>query len=181
MTQRQYVPTPPGGVVPVVVPGDLVLVREPGLAVWAGAVTVFPEGFEFTLLILSDASRVPPPADFALDVPDRGRMSWLEVRFADGRRRAADLNANTPPDQPQGPQMTLQYGAGADGWLRSMWWVTPLPPPGPVELTIHLGGAEGTTGTGLLDGARLTEAASRADVVWPQADGANGPAGRPGA
>ncbi|HEY2441557.1 MAG TPA: hypothetical protein VGI31_00330 [Streptosporangiaceae bacterium] len=180
MMQRHYRPTPPGGTVPVVVPGDVVLVREPGLVVWAGAVTVFPEGFQFTLLTLFDTSRVPP-ADFALDVPDRGRMTWLEVRFADGRRRGVDLNANTPPDQPQRPQVTMQDGVWADGWFRSMWWVTPLPPPGAVELVIHLGGADGLTGSGLLDGARLTEAASRADVVWPQADGANGPAGRPGA
>jgi len=39
-----------------------------------------------------------------------------------------------------------------EGWDRSRWQVTPLAPPGPVELTIHLGGNSGVTGTGHLDG-----------------------------
>lgn len=168
MTQPRYRSAPPSGVIPVVVPGDLVLVRQPGLAVWAGAVTVFPQGFQFTLLTLFDPSHAEPPADFALDPYERDRRTWLEMRYADGRQRAADLNENTPPDQPQGPHLTLQDGGGAwsEGWLRIIWWVTPLPPPGPVELAIHIGGEESPTGTGFLDGAVLADAADGAEVLW---------------
>ena len=164
--QRRYRPSPPGGIIPVVVPGDVVLVREAGLVVWAGAITAFPEGFLFTLLTLIDSSRDTPP-DFALDTEERHTGTWLEIRYSDGRHRAADLNANTPADQPQGPHLTLQSGlaSSTEGWHRSVWWVTPMPPPGPVELTVYIGGRE-TPGTGILDGALLANAASRTQAVW---------------
>jgi len=169
MTQPRYRPTPPGGTIPVVVPGDLVLVRKPGLAVWAGAVTVFPEGFQFTLLTLFDTSRARLPGDSALDPHERDSMTWLEMWYADGRYRVADLDEIMPPGQPQGPHMVLQYSMGAwsEGWLRDIWWVTPLPPPGLVELAIHIGGEKSPTGTGHLDGALLADAASSAEVLWP--------------
>jgi hypothetical protein len=64
------------------------------MVVWAGAVTVYPEGFEFMLLTLYDARTTTPPASWALDIAERGRMTWLEVQYPEGRRRAADLNAN---------------------------------------------------------------------------------------
>jgi len=126
--------TPPGGVIPATVPGDVVvvLVRRAGLVTLASAITVFPAGFEFTLSTLSDVSRVDPPASFALDVPHRSQEAWLAVRFSDGRYRAADLNANTPGDQPDGPHLRMQDGeaSSTEGWDISRWWVTPLPPPG---------------------------------------------------
>jgi hypothetical protein len=161
---------PPGGVTPVAVPDDVVLIRSVALVVWCGAVTVFPAGFEFTLLMLFDTNRTGPPAHFALHPPERGQMSWLEARYADGRHRAADLNANTPIDQPQGPHLMFQDGMAVwtEGWFRTRWWVTPLPPPGPVELTIHLNGEQPRTGTGYLDGAALADAAATAKVIWTE-------------
>jgi hypothetical protein len=78
--------------------------------------------------------------------------------------RSADLNANTPFEQPEGPHLTFVDGAGSftDGWDYSQWWVTPLPPPGPVQITIHLGGRSDVTGSGYLDGQAIAEAGSRA-------------------
>lgn len=165
----RYVPRPAAGVIPVTVPGDFVLVREPGLAVWVGAVTVFPDSFAFTLLILFD-TRSKPPADFALHKEQRSQGAWLEVRFSDGRSRAADLNTNTPFDQPEGPEIRLEDGEMnlTEGWSSNRWWVTPLPPSGPVELAIHLNGDEQPTGTGCLDGKALADAAACAEVLWPK-------------
>jgi hypothetical protein len=162
--------TPPSGIVPVTVPGDAILTRTPTLAVWAGAVTVYPEGFVFTLLTLFDRRRTKPPADWAMDVPERDRRSWLEVRYADGRARAADLNANTPRDQPKGPHLRMLNGEASqwpEGEDESRWWVTPLPPPGPVELVLHLNGDAGPVVSGRLDGAALAEAAAQAHAAWP--------------
>jgi hypothetical protein len=169
MTRRMGTSAPPGGVIPVVVPGDVVLVREPGLAVWAGAVTVFPKGFQFTLLALFDTDRGLPPVDFALLTHERDHLTWLEITYADGRARAADLNANTPSSQPEGPHLDAHgvQVSWSGGWARSDWWVTPLPPAGPVELAIHIGGSETPTGTGRLDGRLIADAASGAEVLWP--------------
>jgi hypothetical protein len=55
------------------------------------------------------------------------RMTWLEIRYADGRARAADLNANTPPGQSQGPHVHMLNGGGSDGCDDSRRWVIPLP------------------------------------------------------
>jgi hypothetical protein len=153
---------PPPGTVPVVVAGDVVLACAPGLVVWAGAVTVYPEGFAFTLLTMFDARHVEPPAPWALDVAERERMTWLEIGYADGRRRAADMNSNTPRRQPRGPDLRMVDGSGP----YSRWWVTPLPPPGPVELAVHLNGEENPTCAGGLDGAALVSAASNLEAVW---------------
>jgi len=160
---------PPPGTVPVVVNGDVLMVDSAGLAVQAGAVTVYPEGFAVTLRVLSDPRGAgPPPAPWALDVAERVRMTWLEVRYPDGRVRAADLNANTPRRQPRGPCVQAVDASASDGCDISRWWVTPLPPPGPVELAIHLNGEKTPTGVGSLDGAALLRAAARAQVIWPQ-------------
>jgi hypothetical protein len=168
VTGPRSLPRPPAGVIPVTLPGDVVLVRAPALAVWAGAVTVFADSFAFTLLTLSDTRVTRPPESWALDVPQRSRETWLAVRFSDGRYRAADLNANTPPHQPQGPHVRFSGGQAnwTDGWDRSRWWVAPLPPPGPVELAIHLNGQDDPTGVGYLDGDALTAAAARAQTLW---------------
>lgn len=161
---------PPAGTVPVVVPGDLVA-RAVGLAVWAGAVTVYREGFAFTVLTLADTRRVAPPAPWALDVPERDRMTWLTVGYADGRSRAADLNANTPRRQPRGPHVSFLNGSGSDGRDESRWWVTPLPPPGPVTLAIHLNGQRTPTSVGNLDGGAIAHAAASAETRWPEPPG----------
>lgn len=158
---------PPGGTVPVVVPGDVVLVDTPGLVVWAGAVAAYPEGFEFTLLMLSGAGPLAELPSWALDAPLRDQGAWIAVRFGDGRYRAADMNANTPFDQPQGPHVRMQHAEGHGNCDTSRWWVSPLPPPGPVELAIHLNGDLNPAGTAQLDGAALVRAASAAAIVWP--------------
>ena len=106
----------PPGTVPMVVPGDVLVVDTAGLVVWGGAVTVYPQGFAFTLRTLSDLRRAgPAPTPWALDVAERERMTWLEVRYGDGRSRAADLNANTPPRQPRGPHLRAMDAGGSDG------------------------------------------------------------------
>jgi hypothetical protein len=157
---------PPIDITPVAVPGDTTLLRKPGLVISAGAVRAWPQGFEFTLSMLSDGqpAEAVPAESIALHLKERGPYSWLSVRYADGRERSADLNTNTPFDQPEGPHLNCVYGesSGTDGWDHSRWWVTPLPPPGPVQIIIHLGGHSNVTGSGYLDGQVIAEAGTRA-------------------
>jgi hypothetical protein len=162
----ENVDKPPPDIMPVTVPGDTTLLCKPGLFISAGAVRAWPGGFEFTLSMLTDIDRpeAVPAESIALYPQERGAHSWLSVRYADGRERAADLNANTPFDQPEGPHLNCVEGAssGTEGWDYSQWWVTPLPPPGPVQITIHLGGHSDETGSGYLDGQVIAEAGTRA-------------------
>jgi hypothetical protein len=161
-------PEPPPGITPITVPGDITLLLRPGLMISAGAVRAWPQGFEFTLSMLTSINHADPvpPESMALYPEERGPHSWLSVRYADGRERSADLNANTPFDQPEGPHLTFVDGEASytdtDGWDYSQWRVTPLPPPGPVQITIHLGGHPDVTGSGYLDGRAIAEAGTRA-------------------
>jgi hypothetical protein len=159
---------PPAAVLPVTVPGDLILLRQPGIAIWAGAVSAWPEEFEFTLLMLFHGHQTAET--LALHPRERGARAWLSLRYADGRHRAADLNANMPSDQPEGPALTpgLCESSTSEGWDRSRWRVTPIPPPGPVELTIHLSGQGRQTCSGYLDGQAITTAAARAATQQPE-------------
>jgi hypothetical protein len=157
---------PPPDIMPVTVPGDTTLLRKPELVISAGAVRAWPQGFEFTLSMLTniDLPDAVPAESIALYPKERGSHSWLSVRYADGRERSADLNANTPFDQPEGPHLTCLYAESSDtdGWDHSRWWVTPLPPPGLVQITIHVGGYSDVTGSGYLDGQAIAEAGTRA-------------------
>lgn len=156
---------PPAEDVPVAVPGDLILVRSSGLVAWIGALTVTSAGFEFTLSLTAGAEG-REVAYFALHEGERGDHTWLGVRFADGRETTADLNSHTWPGGSENLWLNCLYGdAMGAGWHDSRWWVSPLPPPGPVELTVHLNGDAGPSGTGTINGQALLDAASAVETA----------------
>lgn len=155
---------PPAREVQIAVPGDLVLVQEFGLLVWAGAFTVSSEGFGFALRITAEVSdsgvRMPEP--FALHANQRDHGTWLSVRFADGRSCTAVINGGAWSGDLDEMHVRFMFGdeSTSDGRADSRWWVSPLPPPGPVELVIHLNGRAGPEGAAALDAAALLEASA---------------------
>lgn len=161
---------PPAGVIPVTVPGDVILTRRTGLAVWAGAVAAFPEGFELTVLIQFDVQTGSPPGPI-IDTVQLHEAAVLSVGFCDGRYRSVTrMGLNRPAELSEGPHLTRVDGEAdwSRGSVMDRWWVTPLPPPGPVELSVYLDAATEPSGTGQLDGAAIVRAASRAEVLWPK-------------
>jgi len=155
---------PPLREIQIAVPGDLVLVQQPGLLVWAGAFTVSSSGFEFALRVTADVSdpgvRMPEP--FALYPNQRDHGTWLSVGFADGRSCAADISGGTCPSDLGDMHIRFMFGeeSTSDGRADSRWWVSPLPPPGPVELVTYLNGRAGPMGAAALDARALLEAAA---------------------
>lgn len=147
---------PPPRDIPVAVPGDLVFVRQPRLVAYAGAFTVSSAGFEFTVRITADVTGHPElvPQSWALHLDQRARETWLEVRFADGRACATDLNTSTWPGTSRDIRLKFLSGEGST----AHWWVSPLPPPGPVELALHLNGQTACAAT--LDAGTLLDAAA---------------------
>jgi hypothetical protein len=151
---------PPPRDIPVAVPGDLVFVRQPGLVAYAGAFTVSSAGFEFMVRIAADVTGHPElvPESWALHLDQRDHQSWLEVRFADGRACATDLNTSTWPGTSGDIRLKFLFGEDHDGCANAQWWVSPLPPPGLVELALHLSGQ--TVYTAALDAGTLLDAAA---------------------
>jgi hypothetical protein len=94
------------------------------------------------------------------------------VGFSDGQvlDSAADMTAVVTPGMP-----VLMYSGGVSALsgtpaLRSesRWWVSPLPPAGPVQFTVLLPGSPESAGAASIDAARITSAAERSEVLWPE-------------
>jgi hypothetical protein len=158
--------------VPVAVAGDLVLVRESGLLVSAGAFTVWSTGFGFELHVAADAGNpeVSLPGDmWSLDRDWRDRCTWMSVHYSDGRACDANMNWCTLPDDEsntKSTQLRVEFTYSPGELARcSRWWVSPLPPVGPVKLTIHLDGRDGPVGTASLQAGPLLAAASELEKV----------------
>jgi hypothetical protein len=160
---------PPFREIQIAVPGDLVLVQEPGLLVWAGAFTVSSRGFGFALRITANVSDpdVHMPEPFALHPHQRDHGTWLSVRFADGRSCAAVINNGPWSGDLDDLHVGFMFGdeSTSDGRADSRWWVSALPPTGPVELVIHLNGQAGPEGAGVLDTPSLLEASASVESM----------------
>lgn len=169
---------PPGGAVPVSVPLNLTLVRQPDLMVRVTVASAYPDGFLFLLSVGFDIRLIPfKRVDFyaprELDHPLPAR---LEVRFSDGR--VADSLMKLPRRRLD-EEAILVYVDGTshplegkdqerDSFRRqeTSWWVSPLPPPGPVEFAVHLRDSPELAGTGVFPAEPILEAAHRSEVPW---------------
>jgi hypothetical protein len=129
----------------------------------AGGFRVWPQGFEFTLLTLGDVSSagsawlagVEPARSIALHLQERGRDSLLTVRYTAPAASAAG---------PRQVRLLDEESSDTGEMARSRRWVTPLPPPGLVELAVRLGGDGGISGAGYVDGQVIAEAGAPADA-----------------
>jgi len=105
---------------------------------------------------------VRSPAD--LDHPYR-------VRFADGTA-AITLTGSAPllPKDEQGiptqPIVSMSGRGGGPGGWRAWAWVFPLPPEGPVQISVAFETAGLGESTISIDGKAVREAAERAKIIW---------------
>jgi hypothetical protein len=140
--------------------------------------SAYPEGFLFLLSVGFDIRRIPfNRVDFyaprELDYPLPAR---LQVRFSDGR--VADSLVKLP-GRWRHEAAIVAYTGGMSHPLdtedqqqdsfrqhQTSWWVSPLPPPGPLEFAVHLRDSPELAGTGVTAAEPLLEAARRAEVLW---------------
>lgn len=150
--------------------------RSPRGVVAVQHLSAVPEGFEFDVVAYSRVRaewdpmyglagvRRRPGEDARGLGPEHLRFGVL---FSDGRR-ATNL----------GPPMATPEGAHRGIWMRSFsgeadqerararYWVSPLPPPGPVTFVCEWPVYDVPESRVEIDGALLHEAASRAVDVW---------------
>jgi hypothetical protein len=164
----------PACALPVTVAGDLLLVRRAGVAVSLGPLCAYPAGFVFYLMIGIDRGRVTnrTVTFWGRSPADQAVATRLRVEFSDGR--VADSLVKSR-ERPKPGDLVLRFSGGTSqihGYdlvprSESRWWVSPLPPPGPVEFTVFLQGAAEPSGTARVDAGLITEAAGRSQVLWP--------------
>ncbi|MCZ2827226.1 hypothetical protein O2W14_00070 [Modestobacter sp. VKM Ac-2986] len=157
---------------PVAVPVSAVLARSDTAAVTLTGVQVFTTGLTFTLGV-----RCRPEALGSGDISDLlwghrgpGPQVLVGVELADGRRASnvpGSVHAFADPGDLDG--LVFHHGSGSGGQLSAeqVWWLSPLPPAGPLRLVVRcdaLGLPETVTE---LDGTALRAAAERVVTLWP--------------
>jgi hypothetical protein len=156
----------PENEIPVALPQNRLLAHTDDVAVALVGLQVYTTGLSFELV-----ARVRPTAQethgrdlnelFWRHGPGAGRGFLLGVEFADGRRAG---NAGGP-----GEGLVFHQGGGSGGEssVEQDWWLSPVPPPGPLRIVLRCAdlGIEETVVE--LDGAAIARAVDDVVVLWP--------------
>jgi hypothetical protein len=166
--------SPPENELPAATGIGAVLGRTGDAAVGIGHVEAYSTGFSFTLAVRLRESIAGgrlfalissrPHHDVAVPLGDR---LLLGIEYADGSRTST-LDDMWPPG-PVGPGLRLsqQSGGGGDRNVDQGYWLSPLPPDGPVTFVLawpRFGIAETRT---TVDGGLIRAAGARSELLWP--------------
>jgi hypothetical protein len=161
--------SPPENEIPVGLAVDTVLARTDDAAIALLAAHVYTTGVSFGLAV---RVRAWPRSTrhglselvFGHESP-AGRL-LLGVELADGRR-ASNLEVRGP--QPDSTDMVFLASGGSGGQLSvdQSWWLSPLPPEGPVRFVVSCDGLGIEETTTEVDGTALHRAAERVVTLWP--------------
>lgn len=178
----------PARYLPVTVGADLTLIRQSGLLAFAGPICAYPVGFLFYLTISANSRALDPrlqqgpPEDLVnfWTMDESQPAARIQVGFSDGR--TAESGDDTA-GQATASGIVLNYSGGFPSLrsnapvltAESCWWVSPLPPDGPVHFAITLPEFPGGThsaavGRAELDASLITAAASKSSPLWPGAE-----------
>jgi hypothetical protein len=164
----------PENEVPATVPVSAVLARSDASALTLTGVQVFSTGIGFALSLRCRPEALPDGRPDLHDLLWRGRPGQdtallVGVEFADGRR-ASNLPGRDRFAAAAGPEdlvFTQGSGSGHQLTVEQEWWLSPLPPAGPLRVVVRcdlLGLGETSTE---LDGAAIRAAAEDVVVLWP--------------
>jgi hypothetical protein len=157
----------PENEIPVGLPTSVVLARTDDAAVALFGLQVYTTGVAFTLVI-----RVRPSSQLgsgrALNELVWGRGSGpgrflIGIELSDGRR-ASGLSM---PDRDSDLVFHSGSGSGGEASVEQTWWLSPLPPDGPLRLVVRcpeLGIEETVTE---LDASAMRRAADGVVTLWP--------------
>jgi hypothetical protein len=154
---------------PVSVPLNAVLARTEQVAIALVGAQVFTTGVLLELALRCRASALPERGRLTELLFTRGNGTpdlLLGLELADGRRLS---NAEEFRGVPAADEAFFHPAGGNGGPLAmdETWWLSPVPPAGPLRIVVRcdpMGIAETTT---VLDGALLADAAAGVVELWP--------------
>lgn len=173
---------PPDNVLAEAVPLNVLLARTDSLALTATGGLAYETGWQFTLVLLR---RVDSDDEWDVDPfywhprARRGGIRTDMLRFglqlADGRKVT---NLEYPnfgrAAEPPGPVLMPRGGGGGGRRSEQSFWAWPLPPPGPLAFVCEWP-SQGIDLTRVeVDSELIRNAASRAQVLWPDHGGDGG-------
>jgi hypothetical protein len=163
---------PPEGVVPGIVPVELLLARTDTDAVLVTDLRAYPTGVDFALTVTPRPGQ-PNPRHRDPDRPRRHFRYYdlgLELRFSDGQtigNRPRYWPRTVETEQPDPPLLYCHGGGGSERGWRSRHWLWGLPPPGPLAFVCTWPAAQLPAPGVEIDARLVLEAADRAVPVWP--------------
>jgi hypothetical protein len=158
---------PPENEVPVALPINVLLARTDDVAVALVGLQVYTTGVSFTLVVRARPSSELARAGRLNELiwehrPGAGRF-LLGVELADGRRVSGMRMGERDTD------IVFHSGSGSGGEasVEQSWWLSPLPPAGPLQFVVRcadLGIDETVTE---LDASAIRRAADDVVTLWP--------------
>lgn len=154
---------PPGNELGVAVPLRYVLARTDDAAILLDGFVAYSSGVELQLTVKSRRKRRRESGEFHRMHED----VRFGFRFADGHK-VTNIGRAARDEERSGPTLMPRGGHGGDCELSMRHWLWPLPPPGPLQAVVEwtAGGIAETEVE--VDGAAILDAASRAEVLWPE-------------
>ncbi|MBM9465999.1 hypothetical protein [Nakamurella leprariae] len=144
------------------------LFRSGDRAVQLCSVRVYSVGVRFDL---QTVVRDPGTDPWSLHRRGPGRDPddhlWIGVKLPDGRT-ATNAGFRFPEDADDDTPVLTRLGGSGDGTTMSLsYLLTPMPPPGPIELVLAWPAGDIAERWITLDGQALADAAARLVVLWP--------------
>lgn len=167
----------PSGQVPAPMAIRLMLVRTGEVAVVVIGLWAFTTGFDLLVNVeLRNEIHGTSTASFSAgldDEPLEDEFCRLGVQFSTGEKAANTerRSAHEGSSGRTGPIVKVRGGGGGSLFREWRYWVSPLPPPGPLAFVCEwpaLGIAESRTE---IDAQPILDAASQSIVLWPDPSG----------
>ncbi len=163
---------------PVTVPANMVLARGPHAAVLLTFVLAYSTGTELgvSIRVWPRTGRRTKPlhqliAGMGPDEPDVNREFLLGVQYADGRRTMTSGWRRMPTpaveDGEQALSLVQGMSGGSDNTYDLRFWLSPLPPPGPVTVVCRFPEFGIDETQVVLDGTAIAAAGRDAVELWP--------------
>ena len=168
---------PPENEIPVVVPISTLLARTDTIAVALIGGHAYTDGLRFDLAV---RLRQEPQGSmrhrsYVMLSPyagsgDDDEQFLLGVEYADGRTatnfETLGFRGRPVDDDPEKPSLSPMGGGGGGRSFDQSFWLTPLPPAGPLLVVCAWSAFDIPETRTVVDGAAIADAGSRAVVLW---------------
>jgi hypothetical protein len=169
---------PPENEIPVAVPISTLLARTDDIAIALIDVQAHTVGLRFDLAVRlrheprgSMRHKSYAMLNHYAGGEDADQQFLLGVEFADGRTVTnfghPGFGATPPDEDPEKPSLSPMGGGGGGRSYDQSYWLTPLPPAGPLVVVCAWSAFDLPESRTVVDGAAIAEAGSRAVVLWP--------------